>query len=59
MTIQSNQPEDWAQLTPEQKRQRRLENLTNTKGMSFASPEAEKTYKVRMQQMILSSLIIN
>ena len=52
MTIQSNQPEDWAQLTPEQKRQRRLENLTNTKGMSFPSPEAEKAYKVRTQRMV-------
>ncbi len=52
MTIQPNQPEDWAQLTPEQKRQRRLENLTNTKGMNFASPEAEKAYKVRTQRMV-------
>ena len=52
MTLQKNQPEYWAQLTPEQKRQRRLENLTNTKGMSFPSPEAEKAYKVRTQRMV-------
>jgi hypothetical protein len=52
MTVQSNQPEDWAQLTPEQKRQRRLEKLASTKGMNFPSPEAEKAYRVRAQRMV-------
>ncbi len=52
MTLQSNQPDDWKDLTPEQKRERRLNNMLNPPGMTFPSPEAEKAYKVRMQRMV-------
>jgi len=52
MTLQSNQPEDWAKLTPEQKRQKRLQRMAGAQGMSFPTREAEKAYKVRMQRMV-------
>jgi uroporphyrinogen-III decarboxylase len=52
MALQSNQPEGWADLTPEQKREKRLNRLLDTRGMNFASPEAEKAYKVRTQRMV-------
>ncbi len=52
MTIQSNQPEDWAQLAPEQKRQRRLDATLDTSAMNFPTPEAEKAYKLRTQRMV-------
>jgi len=47
-----NLPDNWAQLTPEQKRQHRLNGLLNTEGINFVSPEAEKAYKVRAQRMV-------
>ena len=50
--IQPNKNDDWTKLTPEQKREKRLNKLLDTTGMSFESPEAEKAYKVRMQRMI-------
>jgi uroporphyrinogen-III decarboxylase len=52
MSVSTNQHEDWAQLTPEQKRQRRLGFLTSTQGMSFASPGAEEAYKVSNQRFV-------
>jgi len=52
MTLQSNQPDGWKELTPEQKRQRRLGKLLDTSGMNFDSPEAEKAYKTRTQRMV-------
>ena len=48
----SNLPENWAQMTPEQKRQHRLNATLDTTGMKFANPEAEKAYKVRTQRMV-------
>ncbi len=48
----SNLPENWANMTPEQKRQHRLNNLLNTTGMKFPDPEAEKNYKLRAQRLI-------
>ena len=48
----SNLPENWAQMTPEQKRQHRLNATLDTTGMKFPSPEAEKAYKVRAQRMV-------
>lgn len=44
--------EEWTKLTPEQKRQKRLDNFLNTEGMNFVSPEAEKAYKVRAQRIV-------
>ena len=50
--MSSSLPENWAQMTPEQKRQHRLNNTLDMTGMKFASPEAEKAYKVRAQRMV-------
>ncbi|MGD9143424.1 MAG: uroporphyrinogen decarboxylase family protein [Dehalococcoidia bacterium] len=52
MTLQSSRPDNWTQLTPEEKRQWRLEKQLDTSGMNFDSPEAEEAYKVRTQRMI-------
>ena len=48
----SNLPENWAQMTPEQKRQYRLDKTLDTSGRQFPTPEAEKAYKVRAQRMV-------
>ena len=39
-------------MTPEQKRQHRLEFLTDTRGMSFTSPEVERVYKANRQRLV-------
>jgi uroporphyrinogen-III decarboxylase len=46
------QAADWAQLTPEQKRQRRLDNFLNPQGMTFVSEKAKNNYKIRAQRLI-------
>jgi hypothetical protein len=48
----SSLPANWAEMTPEQKRQHRLNATLDTSGMKFATPEAEKAYKVRAQRMV-------
>ncbi len=48
----SNLPDNWAQMTPEQKRQYRLNRTLDTTGMKFPTPEAEKAYKIRAQRMV-------
>ncbi len=48
----SKLPDNWAQLTPEQKRQHRLNNFLNPKGINFVSPEAERAYKIRAQRLV-------
>jgi uroporphyrinogen-III decarboxylase len=48
----ANLPENWAQMTPEEKRQHRLNRTLDTSGMKFPTPEAEKAYKVRQQRMV-------
>jgi len=45
-------PDNWAQLTPEQKRQYRLNAFLNPEGINFVSPEAEKAYKVRAKRLV-------
>lgn len=52
MDIRSNLPENWAQLTPEQKRQHLLDCYLNTEDINFISPEAEIAYKVKAQRMV-------
>jgi uroporphyrinogen-III decarboxylase len=47
-----NLPDNWAQLTPEQKRQFRLNTILDTEGISFVSPEAEKAYKIRAKRLV-------
>jgi hypothetical protein len=44
-------PADWANLTPEQKRQRRLDNFVNAP-MPFVSEKAKQDYKIRAQRIV-------
>jgi hypothetical protein len=45
-------PQNWAQLTPAQKREYRLNQFLNPADIKFVSPEAAKAYKVRAQRMV-------
>jgi hypothetical protein len=45
-------PENWAQMTPEQKRQYRLDKYLNAEGIKFFSEEAKKNYKIRAQRIV-------
>jgi len=45
-------PGNWAQLTPVQKREYRLNQFLNPTDIKFVSPEAAKAYKVRAQRMV-------
>jgi uroporphyrinogen-III decarboxylase len=45
-------PENWAQMTPAEKRKHRLDKYLNADGVRFASEEAKKAYKVRAQRMV-------
>jgi uroporphyrinogen-III decarboxylase len=47
-----NYPENWAQLTPEEKRQSRLNATLDTSKMKFPSKEAEQAYLVRQKRMV-------
>jgi uroporphyrinogen-III decarboxylase len=44
--------EDWAKLTPQQKRQRRLDGFLNPASLQFVSEKAKKDYTVRAQRMV-------
>jgi uroporphyrinogen-III decarboxylase len=50
--LAGTQASDWAQLTPEQKRQRRLDNFLNAPGLQFVSEKAKSDYRMRAQRMI-------
>jgi hypothetical protein len=43
---------DWAQLTPVEKRQRRLDYFLNPPGLTFVSEKAKNDYKVRAQRIV-------
>jgi hypothetical protein len=45
-------PPDWAQLTPDQKREYRLNRFMNPTNIKFVGPEAEKAYKKRAQRYV-------
>lgn len=49
---QSGLPANWAQLTPEQKREFRLNRFLNPKDIPFVSAEAADSYKVRAQRLV-------
>jgi hypothetical protein len=49
---QIGMPADWAQFTPEQKREWRLNNFLNPKNMQFVSEKAKNDYKVRAQRLV-------
>lgn len=40
-------PDNWDTLTPEERRNLRMDNWASGRGVKFASPEAEKAYKER------------
>jgi len=42
----------WAEMTPQEKRAQRLDRWLNNYGNKFASQEAEKAYKTRVQRLI-------
>ncbi len=48
----SRLPENWAQMTPEQKRQYRLNKFLNPNDVKFVSSEAKKVYQVRAQRLV-------
>jgi hypothetical protein len=52
MKIMNGYPANWAQLTPAQKREYRLNQFLNPTNVKFVSPEAEKAYKLRAQRYI-------
>jgi uroporphyrinogen-III decarboxylase len=45
-------PADWAQLAPEQKRQRRLDNFLNPPNVQFVGEKAKNAYRVRAQRLV-------
>jgi hypothetical protein len=45
-------PENWPTLTPQQKRDWRLNRFINGEGIKFVSPEAKEAYKVRAQRLV-------
>jgi hypothetical protein len=45
-------PAEWAQLTPAQKREYRLNRFLHPTNIHFVSPEAEKAYKLRAQRYV-------
>jgi uroporphyrinogen-III decarboxylase len=42
----------WAELSPEEKREQRFERWLSPPGVTFASPEAEKLYKERVTRFV-------
>jgi uroporphyrinogen-III decarboxylase len=48
----SGLPQDWAQRTPEQKRQWRMDNFLNPHNLSFVSERAKNDYKVRTKRLV-------
>ena len=48
----SGLPENWAQLTPAQKREYRLNKFLDPKDIPFVSQEASKAYKIRAQRTV-------
>jgi hypothetical protein len=48
----SSLPDNWADMTPEQKREYRLNRTLDTTGIQFPTPEDEKAFKIRAQRMV-------
>jgi uroporphyrinogen-III decarboxylase len=49
--VQPGYPAEWAQMTPAQKREYRINRFLNP-GVEFVSPEAARRYKIRAQRMV-------
>jgi hypothetical protein len=52
MMMANGYPADWAQLTPAQKREYRLNRFLNPTNVKFVSPEAENAFKMRAQRIV-------
>jgi len=50
--LQPGLPENWAQMTPAEKREYRLNQFLNPRHVKFISPYAEKSYKIRAQRIV-------
>ncbi len=49
----TNKPENWVEMSPEQKRAHRLENFSKSgQYVQFVSPEAEKNYEIRVKRLL-------
>jgi uroporphyrinogen-III decarboxylase len=51
-TLMGAKSEDWDKLTPDQKRQKRLDDFLNPPGMQFVSEKAKKDYGIRAQRLV-------
>ncbi|MBN1189965.1 MAG: hypothetical protein JXA46_09445 [Dehalococcoidales bacterium] len=45
-------PDNWAEMTPSQKRQYRFDNFINPKGITFVSPGAKEAYQTRAKRTV-------
>ena len=45
-------PDNWTEMTSEQKRQWRLDNFQKLEGISFISAEAQKAYQTRIKRIV-------
>jgi hypothetical protein len=52
MAMMNGYPEDWAQRTPAQKREYRLNRFMNPPNLKFVSPKAEREYKIRARRYV-------
>jgi hypothetical protein len=50
--MRPGRPENWAEMTPAQKRQFRFDNFVNAQGVKFVSPEAKKAYQTRAKRTL-------
>jgi hypothetical protein len=50
-------PENWKEMTPQQKQQWRLHNFVNGAGINFTNAEAKKNYMIRAQRFADAYLI--
>jgi hypothetical protein len=48
----SDMPENWGQLSPEQKRKWKLDNYLKAEGINFVSPEAKNAYQIRAKRLV-------
>jgi hypothetical protein len=50
--VQNKMAKEWAELTPEEKREERFNRWLSPPGVTFSSPQAEKGYKERVTRFI-------
>jgi uroporphyrinogen-III decarboxylase len=52
MDVRKKLPDNWVEMTPEKKRQYKLDRFLDTEGINFINREAEDTYKIRAKRMV-------